>query len=66
MSCYLRHLQPILKKAGIEVTKENRKEVDKLIHSIVSVEYKHCPDTWKEIKKMKEEDLVTKLKEKFT
>lgn len=29
MTCYFRYLQEISKKAGIEVTKENRQELDK-------------------------------------
>jgi len=51
-------------KAGIEVTKENKKEVDKLIHSIVGVEYKDCPAAWREVKKrMTDDDFVARLKE---
>jgi hypothetical protein len=65
MTCYFRHLQPIFEKAGIEVTKENKKELDRIVHSIVKVEYKDCPATWKEVKKLiaKDEDnFVSKLK----
>ena len=66
MTCYFRHLQNVFKKAGIEVTSENRKELDKIIHHIVSVEYKNCPATWKEAKKRIAEDednFAAKLKE---
>jgi hypothetical protein len=56
MTCYFRHLQPIFEKAGIEVTSENKKELDKIIHRIVNVEYKNCPATWKEVKKLITED----------
>lgn len=66
MTCYFRHLQNVFKKAGIEVTNENKKEVDKIIHHIVHVEYKNCPVTWKEVKKRIAEDednFATKLKE---
>ena len=45
MTCYLRHLEPILKKSGIEVTSENR-----IIHNIVGVNYKNCPAVWKQVK----------------
>ncbi len=31
-------------------------EVDKVIHSIVGVEYKSCPDTWKAVKARLAED----------
>jgi len=56
MTCYFRHLQNVFKKAGIEVTNENKKEVDKIIHRIIRVEYKNCPATWKEAKKRIAED----------
>ena len=48
MTCYFRHLQQIFKKAGIEVTNENKREIDRVIHGIVGVDYKNCPATWKE------------------
>ena len=69
MTCYFRHLQPIFEKAGIEVTKENKKELDRIVHSIVEVEYKNCPATWKEVKKLIAEDednFVSKLKAAWT
>ena len=65
MTCYFRHLQEVFAKAGIEVTKENRKELDMTIHKIMLVEYKNCPATWKEVKKRLAEDeagFVSKLK----
>ena len=51
MTCYFRHLQDIFKKAGIEVTDANKREIDQIIHKIVSIRYKDCPATWKEVKK---------------
>ena len=56
MTCYLRHLQEIFNKAGIEVTKDNKYELDKMIHEIVSTKYKNCPATWREVKKRIAED----------
>ena len=50
MSCYFRHMKEILDSAGITVTPENRKRLDTLIHSIVHVNYKNCPDAWRKIK----------------
>jgi len=50
MSCYLRHIKDIIAEAGIEVTPENRKQVDRAIHRIMGVEYKDCPTTWKTLK----------------
>ncbi len=45
MSCYFRHLKDIFAEAGIEVTKANRKELDRAFHDIVGVVYKDCPTT---------------------
>jgi len=66
VTCYFRHLQRVFEKAGIEVTSENKREIDRLIHSIVDVNYKNCPATWKEVKKRiaeDEEGFVSKLRE---
>ena len=65
MTCYFRHLKETFKKAGIEVTSENKQEVDKIIHRIVATKYKDCPSTWKEVKKRiteDEENFVSALK----
>ena len=60
MTCYFRHLRPILEKAGITITKENKQEIDIAIHNLVGIEYKNCPATWKEIKQR-----ITEDEEKF-
>ena len=51
VTCYFRHLQEVFKKAGIRVTEENKREVDKIIHRIVGVKYKDCPAAWEEVKR---------------
>jgi hypothetical protein len=58
VTCYFRHLKPIFEKAGIEVTPENKKQLDTIIHNIVRVNYKNCPATWKQVKNfiLKDED----------
>jgi len=69
MTCYFRHIQHIFKKTGIEVTAENKREIDRVIHGIVSVEYKNCPSAWREVKKRigeNEESFVSELKEALT
>ena len=69
MTCYFRHIQQIFKKAGVEVTAENKREIDRVIHEIVGVEYKNCPAAWREVKKRiaeDEESFVSKLKEALT
>jgi len=50
MSCYFRHMKEILEEAGVEVTKENKKEIDRIMHGIVDVEYKNCSPAWKAVK----------------
>jgi len=50
MSCYFRHLKEIFDEAGIEVTSNNRKQVDQAIHEILAVTYKDCPQAWKKFK----------------
>jgi molecular chaperone GrpE (heat shock protein) len=65
MTCYFRHLQQIFKKAGIEVTAENKRDIDKVIHNIIGVDYKNCSVAWREVKKRiaeDEEDFVFNLK----
>lgn len=66
VTCYFRHLKHVFEKAGIEVSKDNKREIDRVIHGIVGVEYKNCPSAWKEVKKRLAEDeegFVSKLKE---
>jgi len=69
MTCYFRHLQDVFKKAGIDVTSENKREIDRVIHGIVGVGYKNCSAAWREVKKRiaeNEESFVSKLKEALT
>jgi len=66
MTCYFRHMKNVFAKVVVEVTKENKKDIDRKIHSIVGVEYKNCSATWKEVKRRiaeDEESFVTMLKE---
>ena len=56
MTCYFRHMQNIFGKAGITVTEGNRREIDRVIHRIVGVEYKNCSAVWREVKKRISED----------
>ena len=50
MSCYFRHMKDVLEDAGIEITPKNKKEIDRIIHGMVDVEYKNCSPTWKGVK----------------
>jgi len=65
MTCYFRHIKKVFKKAGIEVTSENKREIDKIIHGLVGVEYKSCPAAWREVKNriaQDEDGFVSELK----
>lgn len=50
MSCYFRHMQDLFAEAGIGVTKENRRDLDRILHELVDVTYKNCSQAWKGIK----------------
>ena len=66
MTCYFRHLKQTFEKAGIKITAENKRDIDKVIHGIVGVDYKSCSATWKEVKKRlvdSEESFVSELRE---
>jgi hypothetical protein len=56
MTCYFRHLGPVFEQAGIEVTPENKRDIDKVIHALVGVEYKDCSAAWRAVKEKLAED----------
>ena len=69
MTCYFRHLEEVFKKANIEVTPENSQQIDRVIHDILGVQYKNCPNAWKQIKiclAQDEEGFVSKLREEWS
>ena len=72
MSCYLHNMKDIFREAGIEVTSNNRKQIDSAIHQIVDTTYKDCPGTWKEVKKKlasneaEKREFIKKLKAAMT
>ena len=69
MSCYFRHLKDVFDEAGIEVTPDNKKQVDRTIHQIVGTNYKDCPGTWQKIKQQimtdnqKRQEFIVKLRD---
>jgi hypothetical protein len=56
MTCFFRHLRQLFDKAGLTITKENRKHVDRVIHGIVGVDYKNCSAKWRAVKERLAED----------
>lgn len=71
MSCYFRHMKDVLMDAGVEITPDNKKEIDQIIHDLVAVEYKNCSPTWKGVKEYiksdeaKKKAFIKKLKQKL-
>ena len=45
-------MKDVLDEVGVEITPDNKKEIDAILHSIVDVEYKNCSTAWKKIKEM--------------
>jgi hypothetical protein len=68
MSCYFRHMKDVMEEVGVEITPDSKKEIDRILHGIVGVEYKDCPSTWKRIKELvkgepvKRERFIEKLR----
>jgi len=56
LTCYLRNITRLFEKIGVEVTKENRREIDRQIHELLGVDYKDCSTTWKAVKQRIEDD----------
>jgi hypothetical protein len=54
LTCYFRHLGGVFAKAGIEVTKENKRELSKTIKAIVGDG--DCSLVWRQIKARLSED----------
>lgn len=54
MTCYFRFLKSVFAKAEIEVTKENKRELNMIIKGIVGDG--DCPLVWRQIKKRLTED----------
>lgn len=69
LTCYFRHIKHLFTEIGVEVTTENKRELDRRIHELVGVEYKNCSAAWKEIKMKLAEDevgFIVNLRETLT
>ena len=60
MSCYFRYMKDVFEEVGIKVTPENKKEIDRVIHELVDVEYKNCSPTWRAVKEQIKGDKATR------
>ena len=66
MSCYTHNLDGLLREAGIEPTKANRKQVDLILRHITGED--HCPQVWRQVKALVadpcgREELASKLRD---
>ena len=43
-------MKDVLEELGIEVTPQNKKDIDADIHKAVGVEYKNCSPAWRAVK----------------
>jgi len=53
-------MKDILEEVNVEITPQNKKEIDEILHGLAGVEYKNCSPTWKKIKKMIKGDETSK------
>lgn len=44
MSCYIRHLDEVMERLGLENTKENQKFLDLKIRKAFDIQNLHCPE----------------------
>jgi hypothetical protein len=72
MTCFVNHLNKkgYFEGLGIEVTKDNAKEIELEIARLVGREGEHCPAIWSEMKALlddpdKKAALEKRLKKKF-
>ena len=56
VTCYFRHMKDSFGRVGVEVTDENKRDLDRAIHAYVGVEYKDCSSTWRAVKESLAED----------
>jgi hypothetical protein len=46
----------VFEQIGVDISPENKKDIDKKIHALVGTEYKNCSATWKAIKERLAQD----------
>ena len=66
MSCYVSHVDDLLRDAGIEPTKPNRKQVDLILRQITGEH--QCNHVWRQVKALVadprgREELASKLRD---
>ncbi len=49
-------MKGLFDEIGVEITPQNKHEIDLRIHKLVGVDYKDCPSTGREVKRRMTED----------
>jgi hypothetical protein len=50
MTCYVKHLSGIMRRAGAENTYENKQLLDSIVRGVLSMQRNDCPEVWKRVK----------------
>ncbi len=50
MTCYVKHLSEIMRRAGAENTYENKQLLDGIVREVLSMERNDCPEVWAKVK----------------
>jgi hypothetical protein len=50
MTCYIKHLGGIMRRAGAENSFENKQMLDRIIRQALGMEKADCPEVWKKVK----------------
>lgn len=71
MTCYVKHLSEIMRRAGAENSFENKQLLDNIVRQVLKMDKADCPEVWKRVKaimfggneglKKKFEDVVVKI-----
>ncbi len=50
MTCYTRHLQQAMEMAGLAFDAQDKKEADRRLRQVFSLQDAHCPVVWQQVK----------------
>jgi len=50
MTCYVKHISEIMRRAGAENTYENKKILDSVVREVLGMQRADCPEVWKAVK----------------
>jgi hypothetical protein len=50
MTCYVKHINGIMQRAGAENTYENKQMLDRIVREVLGMERNDCPEVWRAVK----------------